>query len=140
MTNKQIKEFLDKKSGVDIGSKSREDIYIRHRCIYYYLAFKYSDEYVTNANVSKEVNRNHATVLSGFKVFRNLYSTDKLFRCLTDGLEKEVSSLTGVKIKRAFNHIDESKDYVLRRKVKNLTVKNMQLNKRLKKLTNIEVN
>lgn len=67
---KQIKENVSGIFGVDIGSKSREEIYPIARAVYYKIAR--TKTVLPYKTIGDLVNRNHATVINGLKIFESL--------------------------------------------------------------------
>lgn len=70
--------------------KKREREYVMVRHFYYFIMKKYST--VSLQEISKEVGKNHATVLHGVKNVANLIEVDKGVRALWQKIEKEVES------------------------------------------------
>lgn len=133
MTNKDIKLIIDDYFGLDLCSKSRETHYIYARCIYYFCCFKYSFQEVTLSNVAKEVNiKTHGAVLNGLKAFNDFMSTNKNFALQFIDIEDIIKSNMCKKKVYKFEVIDSQKDYVLRRRVKNLEIENTKLKLKLK--------
>jgi hypothetical protein len=134
MNNIQIKQFIDERTGLDISNTSRFDVYIKARCIFYYLCFKYSSDIVTFDNVAKTLGRNHATVMHGIKAFNDIYQTDRAFKKLVDEIECDIKKEIPVKFIRDFKTVDTLKDFVLKRRVKNLKMQNMLLKKEIRNI------
>jgi len=134
MTTLEIKEFLDKEFAFNIAEQTRKSEYVNARYMYYFFAFKYSSEIVTNKRVGNAVNRDHASVMHGMRCYKDFYETDKYFREVANRIEDSLKELLPVKLKRNFEVVDNMNDVVLRRKVKNLMKKNVYLQNKINSL------
>ena len=101
MTLTELKEYLDDYYGLDISSKCRKANYVRARCMYYELS-KYVNSWNSLETIGAVVNRDHATVLHGYKIFDNYFKSDESFRITYDNLfarlESFFSSVIEIKV------------------------------------------
>lgn len=78
---KEIAEVVNHYFGLDIRKNSRKREYIMARCIYYYIAKKYTNR--SFAAIGRELGKDHATAIHGLK----LYEQDrKVLQDLTDDI------------------------------------------------------
>ena len=104
MKCREIKEYLDSYSGVDISKKSREEVYIKFRAIYYFLSHKYATDSYSYNKIANLVNKDHASFLNGLKTFESFYISDDNFRVDFTKTENHVisksSKMNQINIKR----------------------------------------
>jgi hypothetical protein len=72
MRLKQIKQLIDDYFKVDIAENSRRHEVSHPRFLYFYLAYNYSDEYVSLRLIGLLVGVDHATVIYGRKEHENM--------------------------------------------------------------------
>jgi len=72
MKLKQIKQLIDDYFKVDIAENSRRHEVSHPRFLYFYLAYNYSDEYVSLRLIGLLVGVDHATVIYGRKEHENM--------------------------------------------------------------------
>ena len=72
MKLKQIKQLIDDYFKVDIAENSRRHEVSHPRFLYFYLAYNYSDEYVSLKLIGLLVGFSHATVIYGKKEHENM--------------------------------------------------------------------
>jgi len=72
MRLKEIKQRIDDYFEVDIAEKSRRHEVSHLRFLYYYLAYNYSEEYVSLRLIGLLVGVDHATVIYGRKEHENM--------------------------------------------------------------------
>lgn len=72
MKLKQIKQLIDDYFEVDIAENSRRHQVSHLRFLYYYLAYNYSEEYVSLRLIGLLVGVDHATVIYGKKEHENM--------------------------------------------------------------------
>lgn len=134
MNNREIKLFIDKKSGIDISAKKSLFKYVKYRMIYYRLCFEYSYQETTLENIGKEVNCDHALVLNGLNQFDNMYETDKSFKKLYDETDKQIRDFMPTRFVIMTDNLNNLSDYYLRRKIKNLRIINRNAKHRIRQL------
>ena len=71
ITKEFIKETLERKTGLDLKRRTRIREYINVRAVYYELCREYTMESL--ASIGKLLDKDHATVIHGRKVFSNLH-------------------------------------------------------------------
>jgi len=64
----EIKELVDSEFGLDISVKNRKATVVYARCIYYRLCREYTK--ASLYEIGEILNKNHATVLHGLKLFK----------------------------------------------------------------------
>jgi hypothetical protein len=72
MKLKQIKQLIDDYFEVDIAESSRKHKVSHPRFLYFYLAYNYSEEYVSLRLIGLSVGVDHATVIYGKKEHENM--------------------------------------------------------------------
>lgn len=148
MTCKEIKDFLDKEAGFDIGMKTRRREHVNFRFVFYYLCFRYGSDSRSYDFVAKVINRNHATAIHGLKEFYNIYEYDKFFREFSNKIEDKIKSISNLKAPKYLRQINDKSlldikaDYQkyedkigeLRMKIQTIRTTNYKLRKRINKL------
>ena len=80
MTCQQIKDYIDKYSGLNIATKSREQHYIKYRSIYYFLCHRYAENGYCFNIMSKPVRVHRLTPRHGLNTFQSFVLSDPDFR------------------------------------------------------------
>ena len=74
----------------DLKSPSRKWIIVEPRHVIFYLARRYTR--LSLNDIGGEFNRDHATVLNGFRTVQDLIATDKTFKHKVESLESRINS------------------------------------------------
>ena len=107
MKCKDIKKFLDKESGFDISTKGRKHSKIVYRAIYYYLCQKYASDGVTLESIGVHVNKDHASVLNGFKTLESFVISNDNVKSLLETIEKKIV----IKCPKSVDEINKVKSF-----------------------------
>jgi len=70
MTIQKIKGLVENRFDLILDTKSRKREIVYARCVYYKLCVDYTSK--TRTDIGKELNRDHATVHHGLKIFENI--------------------------------------------------------------------
>lgn len=131
MSNKEIKDFLDKKAGQCIAVQDKLDYIVQFRFMYYYFCFRISSDVVNYTQIGQTINRTHATVMNGIRQFHNRYETDKRFRNIADKFQDEIMLNLEEEEITLIREIDSIDVLILKSKYRNLMVKNKLLSNKL---------
>ena len=116
----EIKDLLDRTLNLKIETKSRLLDFIKARCMFYKLAYYYSEDKISLYNVGLLVKRDHATVLHGLRQHDSFMLTDKSYKNLFNTFKAIVL---------AEKHtIETSKKYT-----KKSLIEQLEINRRLRK-------
>lgn len=80
MKCREIKAYLDKDSGLDISKRSRKEVYVKYRAMYYFLCAKYASDANSYSKISKLVGKDHASFINGLKTFESFMISDSSFK------------------------------------------------------------
>jgi len=128
MKIEQIKYLLEQELGITINRKSRKRPYVYQRALYFKLCKEYTNQ--TFAAIGKTLNKDHATVMHGVKVFDSFRTWEE-----TKYLEA-YETLSNI-IKQQANPNSLPKDVFIQRLLHdkiNLKQQNQQLTNKLKNI------
>ena len=120
-----IKDSVQYYFNIFLDTKSRRTEYVYARCIYY----KLCKEFTTASlhKIGNQVNRNHATVIHGLKVFDNVIDNPTYYECIKEyfhiyeDLKKHIKNKMSLEIKKR----DPNNYYKEKYRIKLLQNKNL---------------
>lgn len=86
----ELKNFLDKESGLDISEKKRTSDYVTFRRWYYYFCYKYAVDCFSLNYVGKIVGTDHANVIHNYNKLVDTYPYSVKIRNKTDWIEDRI--------------------------------------------------
>lgn len=88
-----LKLNIDRFFGIDISSKTRTKCYFESRYMYIYLAMKYASDGLTYSRIGSVINRDHSTVIHGYKKCKDYLVVDAKFRDKLNKLESFINKI-----------------------------------------------
>jgi hypothetical protein len=113
---KEIRDLVESEFGFDIGINSRQRKFVSARAVYYKLAHDKTNATITE--ISRSLDRHHATVLHGFKLFETFSVNSEYFKyelAVYNAIEKELTK-NPIKESTILESIQEERRSILEEK------------------------
>jgi len=107
MNSRDIKEFVNKESGYDIGDKSRKTHLMFLRMVYVSLVTKYASKVESYEVIAGEINRNHTLVSYYKRIMPFELETNDDFRLMLLELDNKIKPLVDKDIIKANIKLDD---------------------------------